>query len=80
MRRASASVPTNIAEGCGRGSDPDFARFLQMAMGSACEVDYLLILCRDLGYLSPEDYAPMYARIDEIKRKLTRLLQRVQGN
>jgi four helix bundle protein len=80
LRRASAAIPTNIAEGCGRGSDPDFARFLQIAMGSAYEVDYLLLLCRDLGYLPDEAYDSMYARIIEIKRKLTRLLQRVQGS
>ena len=79
LRRASVSIPTNIAEGCGRGSDPDYARFLQIAMGSAYEVDYLLLLCRDLGYLTDEANDPMYARIIEIKRKLTRLLQRVQG-
>ena len=79
LRRASVSIPTNIAEGCGRGTDPDFARFLQIAMGSACEVEYLLLLCRDLKYLAEDVYTPMNLRIQEIKRKLTRLLQRVQG-
>lgn len=80
MRRAAVSVPTNIAEGCGRGSDPDFARFLQMAMGSASEVDYLMLLSNDLGYLAAEEYAPLLAAISEVKRMLTGLLLRVRGD
>jgi four helix bundle protein len=47
IRRSSMSIPTNIAEGCGRNTDADFARFLQMAMGSASETEYQLILARD---------------------------------
>lgn len=56
LRRACASIPANIAEGCGRGTDPDFARFLQLAMGSACEVEYHLLLANDLQYLNPSTY------------------------
>jgi len=47
MCRASMSIPTNIAEGCGRNTDADFARFLQMAMGSASETEYELILAKN---------------------------------
>ena len=54
MRRASSSIPTNIAEGCGRGTSKDFARFLQIAVGSAYELDYHLILAHDLSYLKGE--------------------------
>jgi four helix bundle protein len=50
IRRASMSIPTNIAEGCGRNTDKEFARFLQIAMGSASETEYQLILARDLEF------------------------------
>jgi four helix bundle protein len=51
MRRSWSSIPRNIAEGCGRGTDLDFARFLQISMGSASELEYDLLLSHDLGYL-----------------------------
>jgi four helix bundle protein len=75
LRRAAASVPTNIAEGCGRGSDPDFARFLQVALGSACECDYLLLLSRDLEYVSLDAHVELYESVSEVKRMLTGLIQ-----
>ena len=56
IRRASSSIPTNIAEGCGREGGRDFARFLQFAMGSATEVEYLILLCKDIQLLSPQIY------------------------
>ncbi len=54
IRRASMSIPTNIAEDCGQNTDAQFARFLQIAMGSASETEYLLLLSHDLGFLSKE--------------------------
>ena len=51
IRRASSSIPINISEGCGRSSNKDFARFLQIAIGSACEVEYELLLAKDLKYI-----------------------------
>jgi four helix bundle protein len=78
MRRAAASIPTNIAEGCGRGSDADFARFLQIALGSASELEYQLILARDLGYVIPERHAALEGSVTEVKRMLTAFLQRLR--
>src|SRR5271165_3894605 len=63
LRRCSASVAANIAEGCGRSSNAEFARFLGMAMGSASEMEYFLLLARDLEYLSPETYSPLAAGV-----------------
>ena len=79
MRRSSASIPTNIAEGCGRGSDADFGRFLQMAMGSACELDYQLLLAKDLGYFAEFVFSPLSQKIIAIKRMATALLKKVKS-
>jgi len=78
MRRSSSSVPTNIAEGSGRGSDADFARFLQIAMGSACELEYQLILARDLTYLPPADHDELEADLMEVKRMLGAFLAKLR--
>lgn len=56
IRRAVSSIPTNIAEGCGRASNRDFAHFLQIAIGSAAEVEYELLLAHDLNYINNSDY------------------------
>jgi len=74
IRRASSSIAINIAEGCGRGSEADFARFLQIAFGSASETEYLLLLCFELGYLSEEHYAETNLQIQEIKKMLAKLM------
>ena len=80
LRRASASIPSNIAEGCGRGSNKDYANFLQMAMGSAYEIDYQLILARDLAYINEENYKRISGKIDALKRQLASLLQKVRNS
>lgn len=73
LRRASSSIPTNIAEGCGRGSDKDFAKFVQIAIGSASESEYLILLSKELGYINNEDFNDLNEKICEIKRMLTSL-------
>jgi four helix bundle protein len=75
LRRSSASIPTNLAEGYGRDGDAEFARFVQIAMGSASEVEYQLLLSRDLTFLGPTIYEDLNAKIIEIKRMLTTFLQ-----
>ena len=79
IRRASTSIPSNIAEGCGGDTGGDFARFLQMAMGSASELEYELLLARDLGFLNPSEHQVLAKDTTEVKRMLATLIQRVRG-
>ena len=79
IRRASASIPTNIAEGSGRNSNPDFARFLAIAMGSASEVEYQIILAHDLGYITDGTSDSLESSLLEVKRMLNSLIQKVQS-
>ena len=76
-RRAASSIPANIAEGCGRGSDRDFARFLQIAMGSASELEYHLILARDLGFLDDVQQGSLEQATIEVKRMLTGFIKKL---
>jgi four helix bundle protein len=69
-RRGTASIPANIAEGCGRTGDAELGRFLQIAAGSASEVEYHLLLARDLGYLAPEAFAALDRQVVEVKKML----------
>jgi four helix bundle protein len=73
LQRASASLGANLAEGCGRDTDADFRRFVQIASGSACEVEYHLILANDLGLIPSEVYEQLNADINEVKRMLVGL-------
>jgi four helix bundle protein len=77
LRRASASIGANIAEGCGRRSDGEMKRFLQIARGSANELEYHLLLGKDLGFLSAADFDNLEARVLEIQRMLASLTARV---
>jgi four helix bundle protein len=80
LRRGSASIPANLAEGCGRGSDADFGRFVQNAMGSSSEVEYHFLLAKDLDYLKHDQYESMNDEVTRIKRMLTSLLRRIKAN
>jgi four helix bundle protein len=80
LRRAAVSVPANIAEGCGRGTDADFARFLQIVMGSASELEYELLLARDLGYLNSQNHLSLEQSIQEVKQMLSGLLIKLKAD
>ena len=77
MKRCATSIPANIAEGCGRDSDRELARFLLISMGSANETEYHLLLAKDLGYLSSDAYASLAADVAEVKRMMSGLLSRL---
>ena len=78
MRRSSASVPTNIAEGSVFDDGLQFQRFLGIALGSATELEYQLILSADLGYLAPDDWKALDASLTEVKKMLVTLRKRQQ--
>ena len=80
IRRSSMSIPTNIAEGCGKFTDADFARYLQIAMGSASETEYQLLLSHDLGFLSKTQYDQLNTDVTEIKRMLASLLKTIRAD
>lgn len=80
MRRACASVPTNIAEGCGRGSSVDMKRFLYIAFGSASELEYQLLLARDLNLLSEACHEQLTTDTIEVKRMLTSLIHKMTAD
>lgn len=75
VRRAAVSVPSNIAEGFGRGRGPDFARFLRVARGSLCEIETQLLLANRLGYLEKETYDDLRDRTSEAGRVLAGLIR-----
>ena len=77
IRRACVSIAANIAEGCGRKGDGEFHRFLNMAMGSASEVEYHLLLSRDLKFMNNSDYQRLDTQVTEIKRMLASLTRKV---
>ena len=77
LRRAAVSVPTNLAEGRCRRSERDFRRFVGIAMGSASEVEYHLLLSHDLGYIDKARYQEFARQVEEIKRMLSALYERL---
>jgi four helix bundle protein len=77
LRRAVVAIPTNIAEGTGHASPAQFNRFLEIAIASAAEADYQLLLARDLDFLSARAYAQLEARLGEVRAMLIGLRKRV---
>ena len=78
IRRASSSIGINIVEGCGRGSDEDFKRFLRNASGSAFEVEYILLLSKDLNYISEEKFIGLTPKAEELKMKISKLILKIE--
>lgn len=78
MRRAGTSITANLAEGRGRGSDADFARFVFMAMGSACELESHLELAKDLKFLPEDSYRTVLNDLVEVKRMLSALITKLR--
>ena len=74
MRRAAASILMNIAEGCGRDTENDLARFLVIAMGSASELEYQLILIRNLHFIDSSTYTQLDSSLTEIKKMVNTFL------
>ena len=80
IRRSCASIPANIAESCGRNSDADFSRFLQIAMGSATKLEYHLLLSHDLGILDDFNYEKLSKETVEIKQMLTSFIKKLKAD
>jgi four helix bundle protein len=80
MRRASVSIGANIAEGACRKGDIDFARFLQMAVGSASELEYHLLLAHDLKLLQTSDFERLTGQAVEVKRMLASLMKKLRAD
>ena len=78
IRRACSSIPANIAEGCGKSTNIDFARFLQIAFGSANELEYHLLLARDLKMLDSQIHTDLEEKLVEIKRMLASLITKIR--
>ena len=77
MLPAAISIPSNIAEGTGRGSDADFRRFLWHSLGSCNELEYDLLLARDLRFLPVDQHGRLNGQLEEVRRMLSSLVQRI---
>ena len=80
IRRAAASIGANIAEGCGRRGNPELNRFVIIAMGSASELEYHLLLAHDLGFIGDQEYSEIGSQISETKRMLASLSSRLRSS
>lgn len=78
LRRSASSIPANIAEGCGKNTNQDFAKYLNISLGSSYESEYFIILSKDLNYLSQQDFDMLFVLINEIKSMLIALISKVR--
>jgi four helix bundle protein len=80
MRRAAASIPANIAEGCGRNGRAELGRFLHVATGSASELEYHLLLAHDLSFFGDPEHKALEGEVAEVKRVLSGFVQRLRAD
>ena len=80
IQRAAVSVPTNIAEGCGKDSDAELKRYFVIAMGSSSELEYLLLLARDLKYLPKDSHQILNSDLTEVRRMLNAFIQKLKAS
>lgn len=80
IRRSCASIPANIAEGCGRDSEAELARFSRIAAGSASELEYHLLLAKELNFLDTADHSKLTTQVTEIKRMLTSFIKKLRAD
>jgi four helix bundle protein len=78
IRRASVSIPANIAEGCGKEGNADFSRYLQISIGSTSELEYYLLLALDLKFLTNDDFTILDDQVNEVKRMLINLTKKLK--
>lgn len=79
MNRAALSIPTNIVEGCGRETQKEFLRFLHISSGSAFELEYLILVCKDLNFIDSGNSENLMRQISEIKKMLFSLIQKIKS-
>ncbi|MCU1297090.1 MAG: ribosomal protein [Acidobacteriaceae bacterium] len=79
IRRRAASIAANIAEGCGNRGDGEFQRFLNIAAGSASELEYHFLLARDLQFLAAKEYEKLNNGVVEVKKMLASLMRKVEA-
>lgn len=80
VQRAAVSIPANIAEGCGKDSDAELKRYFSIAMGSSSELEYLLLLARDLGYLQVSAYQSIQNDLVETRKMLNAFIQKLKAH
>lgn len=78
-QRAAVSIPAKIAEGCGREGKAEFTRFLQIAIGSATELEYLLLLARDLNFLNDSDHTRLNDQVSAVRKMLVSLIKKLRN-